>query len=470
VAHKPANKTKVVADKHDNNEHHAKHKQEMQSRLNRAMWRDAFFLLLGCIALNIISYVETHAADATIRGAAFVGETTMERNLETTVPNSMQIVDAGFVLTAPLREYLAEHRSMNDLLAFLNSLLLVFPSIYVAKVTVWNGDYTVSFRVLMTQLFRSFCGWFTYLPPDPTFLMSYYDFPEVVQCVFLIDCSSKDPSQEQVLPFVSFFSGHVATVVIVANHMYVNGHVKSCLALHVLNVLQTIRLLATRGHYSIDIIIGWCVAVYVSNPAERLGRYYSRGMPVRDMLPADAKSAFEAMTGVRDVKNAKRYSVLIAADRHNIKAGGISPLFDTCTTNGDDTERTMTAIREFENMDGSDDSGISASYYSYEVIQSETTANVVAEIASEFAAKHQDALREELRLMGLKMKELRSLRREDLMRLRALAELKMGELRAEATRTTGFTWGEGTSREDILAAFIRPIKEALETKLHGQDQ
>ena len=43
----------------------------------------------------------------------------------------------------------------------------------------------------------------------------------------------------------------------------------------VLNCLQVYRLLATRGHYSIDIIVGFVVAVHVTNPAERLGLYFS---------------------------------------------------------------------------------------------------------------------------------------------------------------------------------------------------
>jgi len=30
--------------------------------------------------------------------------------------------------------------------------------------------------------------------------------------------------------------------------------------MHVINVFQIVRLLATRGHYSIDLIIGWVVA------------------------------------------------------------------------------------------------------------------------------------------------------------------------------------------------------------------
>lgn len=68
-----------------------------------------------------------------------------------------------------------------------------------------------------------------------------------------------------------------ATLVMNANHMYLNGFRNVGLSFHYFNVFQIIRLLATRGHYSIDIIIGWYMAVYVSHPAGRLGRHFSRG-------------------------------------------------------------------------------------------------------------------------------------------------------------------------------------------------
>lgn len=68
-----------------------------------------------------------------------------------------------------------------------------------------------------------------------------------------------------------------ATLVVNANHMYINGFEKLGIFFHVFNVFQIIRLLATRGHYSIDIVIGWYMAVHVSHPAGRLGRHYSRG-------------------------------------------------------------------------------------------------------------------------------------------------------------------------------------------------
>lgn len=75
--------------------------------------------------------------------------------------------------------------------------------------------------------------------------------------------------QVAVLPFVSFFSGHVATLVICGNVMWLSGFRRLAVAIHILNVFQIVRLLATRGHYSIDIIVAWFIAVLGSNPAGR---------------------------------------------------------------------------------------------------------------------------------------------------------------------------------------------------------
>jgi len=210
------------------------------------------------------------------------------------------------MLTTPLYNILRDNRDWNDLLAALNSFALVIPCLYITYVTVWRGDYSLVFRVLFTQLLRSFCGWFTYLPPDPTYLTSYYDFPDIIMCLSQ-DCSGAP----QALPFVSFFSGHVCTMVIAGNHMMLQGHTTMAIVVHCLDALQIIRLLATRGHYSIDIIIGWFMAVNVSNSAGRLGRYYSRGTPMDQFMPANAREAFEAVTGVSDARNEQRMSRLL---------------------------------------------------------------------------------------------------------------------------------------------------------------
>lgn len=141
-----------------------------------------------------------------------------------------------------------------------------------------------------------------YLPPDPQFLMSYYDFPEILLC-FIEDCSAQShKTQEEelqtnvIVPFVTFFSGHIATLLIIANHLYMRKYFRASILLHCCNWFQAIRLLATRGHYSIDLIIGYVVAVFVSSPAERLGLYYSCG--ILPTLPQNLVQTFEMLVGV----------------------------------------------------------------------------------------------------------------------------------------------------------------------------
>lgn len=266
---------------------------QVDERTVKILWRDFFFLVLGSIALSIISYVETHASDADARGRG-------------SNANDMGIVDTGFILTSRLHQVLAENRDLNDLLAGLNSIALLIPGAYIAYVTVFVGDYSLPFRILSTQLLRSFCGWFTYLPPDPAYLTSYHDFPDIVQCLFQ-ECVGAP----KVLPFVSFFSGHVATMVVAGNHMWMRKHKAWAILVHTLNVFQIVRLLATRGHYSIDIIIGWYVAVYVTNRSARLGRHYSRGKPLTEMMPTTPAEAFETVTGVGVAQNEERMSRMI---------------------------------------------------------------------------------------------------------------------------------------------------------------
>ena len=133
-------------------------------------------------------------------------------------------------------------------------------------------------------------------------------------------CSNNATACE-VPPFVSFFSGHVANTVMVANYLYLRGYQKWGKVLHVLNVLQVIRLLATRGHYSIDIIVGWIVAVYVTNPAERLGSYFSRASRVDLMAPSpyvptsagwNASSANENSVSISDATTSWFESLIYA--------------------------------------------------------------------------------------------------------------------------------------------------------------
>lgn len=223
--------------------------QAKKKKITWILWRDLLFFVMAAIAGHYISYVELHASEAELRGG-------------TAEDYNNGIVDTGYIATTKLHEFLKDSRKWNDILAAMNSLVLLLPGIYTAYVTLIKGDYDLAFRYLACHLLRSFCGWFTYLPPDPGYLPSNYDFPDIMQCLFVKDCSKA--ATPEVLPFVSFFSGHVATLVTTANHMYLHGYLRLGLFMHVANVLQIGRLLATRGHFSIDIIIAWYVTTCIA--------------------------------------------------------------------------------------------------------------------------------------------------------------------------------------------------------------
>lgn len=275
-------------------------KAESKERLKRIVRRDVTFIVLGAIAASIMSWMELHAGEAEYRG----------ENAADSVDRTRGVIDTGYIVTRPIHDILKANRFWNDVFAFINTVIGVFgPGIYFAYETIWVGDYEPVFRYICISILRSLCGWFTFLPPDPSYLMSNYDFPDIMQCLTK-ECG--DPETAEINPFVSFFSGHVATLVITANHMYLKGNRKLAIFFHAFNVFQIIRLLATRGHYSIDIIIGWYMAVSVSNPAGRLGRYFSRGDDsFTEAMPATATEAFERIVGVHDVRNEARMSLIM---------------------------------------------------------------------------------------------------------------------------------------------------------------
>ena len=386
---------------------HVEIPQIVDAKTAKVIWRDVFFIMLGSVAMSIIGYVETNAMYVEKRtSATFIGNTELVDN-----NNPLGIVDTGYILTYPLYEYLKANRDINDWFAFMNSVILILPSIYITYVTVWKGDYSCVFRVLAVQMLRSFCGWFTYLPPDPSYLNSYYDFPDFVQCLFK-DCQAEENDTPELLPFVSFFSGHVATMVVVGNHMALSTNPRTkmwAVIMHIFNVVQIIRLLATRGHYSIDIIIGWAVAVYVSNPAGRLGRYYSRGSAVRDILPKTPMEAFEYATGVAETRQERRMSALMA--RPEVK-------------------EALRKMEEEEKEARSVGAGGKKRISDSEITESETTATILQEAAAKIMQEHAEHLQ------------------NDLLYLQQRATETMKTLRESRTSTSSSQRNSGDEKQD----------------------
>ncbi|KAK1737910.1 hypothetical protein QTG54_011204, partial [Skeletonema marinoi] len=197
----------------------AQDEQELE-QIKSIARRDASFLLIAAIAAVIFSWMELNAGNIEYRGI------NSDARLLSSPNNSYQIIDAGYIATTPLYNFLKENRDWNDFFALINTVVGVFaPFLYIAWQTFWVGDYVPAFKYLFISAMRSMCGWCTFLPPDPSYLMSFKDFPDIIQCLQK-DCG--DVETAQVNPFLSFFSGHVATLVMCANHMYVRKNKKMC--------------------------------------------------------------------------------------------------------------------------------------------------------------------------------------------------------------------------------------------------
>jgi hypothetical protein len=80
------------------------------------------------------------------------------------------------------------------------------------------------------------------------------------------------------------------------------------------------------------------MAIYVSNGAGRLGRYYSRGASIQEIMPSNAVEAFETVTGVTHARNEARMSKIL-------RRKDVQELLLTIQASEDDSEQTETTAR-----------------------------------------------------------------------------------------------------------------------------
>ncbi|KAG0554651.1 hypothetical protein KC19_12G108200 [Ceratodon purpureus] len=151
--------------------------------------------------------------------------------------------DAGFVLTESLYQLLKQRPTLNHVLAAANTVLVVFQIAYIAWVFAVEGRFRPTLASLFMYSSRGLLGYSTQLPVPQDFLGSKVDFPVGDASFFL------------------FFSGHVGASLITALDLRRVNRMRGAFLIDTLNVLQTVRLLATRGHYTIDLaggaVAGW---------------------------------------------------------------------------------------------------------------------------------------------------------------------------------------------------------------------
>ncbi|KAA0044455.1 hypothetical protein IC582_017401 [Cucumis melo] len=154
------------------------------------------------------------------------------------VPAASPPFDLGFVITRSLHGVLSSWPELNTLLAALNTVFVVMQTSYILWTWLIEGRLRPTLAAVFTFTCRGILGYSTQLPLPQGFLGSEMDFPVGNISFFL------------------FFSGHVAGSVIASLDMRRVQRWGLAWTFDILNLLQVIRLLGTRGHYTIDLAVG----------------------------------------------------------------------------------------------------------------------------------------------------------------------------------------------------------------------
>ncbi|XP_062089870.1 phosphatidylcholine:diacylglycerol cholinephosphotransferase 1-like [Humulus lupulus] len=154
------------------------------------------------------------------------------------VPSSSPPFDLGFVATRPLHRLLSSSPQLNTVLAALNTVFVGMQTTYILWSFLVEGRPRATISALFMFTCRGILGYSTQLPLPQGFLGSGVDFPVGNVSFFL------------------FYSGHVAGSVIASLDMRRMKRWEMARTFDALNVLQAVRLLGTRGHYTIDLVVG----------------------------------------------------------------------------------------------------------------------------------------------------------------------------------------------------------------------
>ncbi|XP_011073422.1 phosphatidylcholine:diacylglycerol cholinephosphotransferase 1 [Sesamum indicum] len=154
------------------------------------------------------------------------------------IPPMAPPFDLGFVATTTLHQLLAARPALNTILAGLNTVFVGMQTTYILWTWLIEGRPRSTIAALFMFTSRGILGYATQLPLPEGFLGSGADFPVGNVSFFL------------------FYSGHVAASVIASLDMKRMQRWELAYTFDALNVLQVIRLLTTRGHYTIDLAVG----------------------------------------------------------------------------------------------------------------------------------------------------------------------------------------------------------------------
>jgi len=153
-----------------------------------------------------------------------------------------EIIDWGFYLTTGASKFLEEHVTISYILSGMNSCYNIgFTFWFLLYRPLFNGDIPCGTAFTLGLVARTICGSFTKLPIHSTAQLNENELPNMFT-------GNR---------FFMFFSGHTCFSELGRKILKYEGRTHFARLLRFLNFLQAVRLIATRGHYTIDVITGY---------------------------------------------------------------------------------------------------------------------------------------------------------------------------------------------------------------------
>lgn len=191
--------------------------------------------------------------------------------------NPVSIFDLGFTITQPLYDILAANPFYNDAFAWINTCFSMFVAAYPFYLAFFHDEVGSLTAGLVVFMARCLCGLLTTIPVHKEYLPSAGDWPNCLWGNGAAGARLGMPLTAKDTGFFTFFSGHVAAPMLVIAKLNRDGWRKGALLVHFGNAVQMVRLLATRGHWSIDLFIGTLLGWWSTNLARELDAAVVRG-------------------------------------------------------------------------------------------------------------------------------------------------------------------------------------------------
>lgn len=173
--------------------------------------------------------------------------------IECRVTLSNKVYDMGHEVLTPL--FPISDPATNKLFAAVNTAFCLSIAFYSVFSCLVLGRRNIVAKGALSIFLRMLCGLSTRLPVPENIVILEGDWP---------------PSSDSCTGWIFNPSGHCLAALLVSMDLRLLGRHKLATIVDIINAIQAVRLIALRGHYTIDVITSILIALVVDPRVERI--------------------------------------------------------------------------------------------------------------------------------------------------------------------------------------------------------